>query len=653
MAVLTVENRDAIAVVTINNPPVNALSQSLREALLQAIKEIDNNGGIEAIVLCCAGRTFIAGADISEFNQPPVPPHLPDVVNRLEQSKKPWVAALHGTVLGGGLEVALACHYRVAISPTKLGFPEVNLGLIPGAGGTVRLTRVVSPNDAVNLVTSGKPISEMVAHQMGLVDKVVNSSLTEQAIFFAKEAAAKPLPEPTSALPIKTHLDEKQWTEIYQNLRKRSRGQMAPLVAFDVIKKGVQSATQEALTFERASFLELKNGQQSKTLRYIFSAEKATAKLESLKNTTPLDITEVGVIGGGTMGCGIAAAFLLAGYRVKLLERQQDTLDNSIDNTVNLINNSLTRGVIDQLQFENYKSNISGNTDYASLSTADIVIEAVFEKMDVKRDVFSSLEAHTKPTAILATNTSYLDVNTIASSLNDPTRVVGMHFFSPAHIMKLLEVIRTDFVDLSILATVIQLAKKLRKIPVISGVCEGFIGNRIMSAYRKECEFMLEDGALPQDIDQSMMEFGFPMGIFAMQDLAGLDISWAMRKRLTPTCNADERYVAIADRLCELGRFGRKTGAGWYQYPDGVKQGVIDSLVESIIFEHSTLKSIVRNPISNETIIARILQTMQKEGSKILAENIANSARDIDVVMVNGYGFPRWKGGPMHLNGTA
>jgi 3-hydroxyacyl-CoA dehydrogenase len=642
---VTIDN--GIAMVVVDNPPVNALSRAVRAGLLAAVEQIDHDDSIRAAVLICAGRTFIAGADITEFDRPPTEPLLPDIVRRIERAGKPWIAAIHGSALGGGLEVALGCHYRVAGTTARLGFPEVQLGLIPGAGGTVRLARLIAPAHAVRLIAGGKPVSAAQAAEWGLVDQVVEGDLRDAARQFARESAERPLPLPLAERKPAGHLEPAAWETILAETRKKARGQLAPVVAVEAARDAVELPADQAFALERKRFLDLRSSDQSKALRYIFLAEKSVSKVPDIRSATPRPIDRIGVIGGGTMGSGIAAAALLADCAVTMIERDDAALERGLSATRSYLDGSLKRGLVDPDRHRRMVSRLSGSIDYRSVGAADLVIEAVFEQLDVKIEVFTRLDEVTRPDAVLATNTSYLDVERIARAVRDPSRVIGLHFFSPAHVMKLLEVIRTDIVSPDVLATGLAFARRLGKIAVVAGVCDGFIGNRIMSAYRRECEFMLEDGALPHEVDAAMIQFGFPMGLFAMQDLAGLDISWATRKRQAAGRDPHVRYVAIADRLCELGRFGRKTGAGYYRYRAGATAGEPDPLVESIVLEESARKGINRRQIPPTEITDRILRTMQLEGERILSEGIAASSEAIDVVMVNGFGFPRWRGGPM------
>ncbi len=647
---VTISTQDGIATVTIDNPPVNALSQAVRQGLAGAVQQTEADADVRAVVLICAGRTFIAGADVREFGQAPQQPHLPDVIDRIEGASKPWIAALHGTALGGGLEVALGCRFRLAVPSARLGLPEVNLGLIPGAGGIVRLPRLVGAKAALEMIAGGKMVSADKALSMGLVDRIVDGDLTQAALEFAKgealETTVKPLMARAVAQP-----DSDAWEAQKAAIVKRARGQNSPLAAITALENALALPADQALAKERELFFQLKDDPQSLALRHIFFAERSVGKMPRLKGVKPRPFDEIGVIGGGTMGAGIVAACLLAGLRVVMLERDDDSLSAGEERVQNTLAQSHKRGLINADTLAWMQDNFSGATDYSALGTADLVIEAVFEDMAVKKDVFTQLDAATKPDAVLATNTSYLDIAEIAEAVADPSRVLGLHFFSPAYIMKLLEIVHPPKVADDVLATGFALAKRLGKIAVPAGVCDGFIGNRIMSAYRRECDYMLEDGALPQDVDAAMRDFGFAMGVFAMQDMAGLDIAWAMRKRQAATRPADMRYVDIPDQLCELGRFGRKTGAGWYDYSSDPK-GAPDPLVEGIITKASADKGITRVPLSADEIMGRIIGVMQSEGRKILDEGIAQTPEAIDVVMVNGYGFPRWRGGPMFMAGN-
>jgi len=646
---VTVKLQADVAIVTIDYPPVNALSHAVRSGLVEAVAQTESDPLVKAVVLHCNGRTFIAGADVKEFGQPPVKPLLPDVIKAIEGAGKPWIAAMHANALGGGLEVALACHYRIATHNTKLGLPEVNLGLIPGAGGTVRLPRLIAMENALSLITSGKPVAANAATQSGLIDLSIDDDLLSAAIVFAQEKSRLPTPTPLLSRPVVQPLDKSAAADSITTLKKKSRGQKSPVVAAEVIINGAQLSAEQALAEERAAFEKLRDGEQSKALRHLFFAERSASKVPETHGVAARKHDIIGVIGGGTMGAGIAASTLLSGRQVTLIEQSQQLLDKGLQSVQSILDESLKRRLIKPERHKKLLGKLMGCTNYSALSDADLVIEAVFENMSVKQAVFQALEKAARPDTVLATNTSYLDVNDIAKTLQDPSRVVGLHFFSPAHIMKLVEVIRTDSVAPDVLATAMSFAKSLGKTPVPAGVCDGFIGNRIMSAYRLACECMLEDGAQPCEIDSAMKSFGFPMGIFEMQDLAGLDIGWAARKRRAPTREATERYVDIPDLICEQGRYGRKTGSGYYLYSDG-KTATPDKWVEDLIVSESNRKGIKRTSVSENKIMDTIILAMQSEGRNILAEGIAQSSDAIDVVMVLGYGFPRWRGGPMFLD---
>jgi len=637
-----------VAVVTIDNPPVNAASAAVRAGIVRAVAATEADAGVRAAVLICAGRTFVAGADIAEFGRPTVPPSLPEVVAALEAATRPWVAAIHGTALGGGLELALGCHRRIATADAKLGLPEVSLGLIPGAGGTVRLPRLIDPADAVSLVAGGKPVAAGRAAELGLIDAVADGPLLEAALRLAAKAADAPFPEPLSRrVPVAG--GEADFEAAAVRVLERARGQAAPAEAVAAVRDALALPGDAALAAERRRFEALRDSPEARALRYLFAAERSVPRLPELAGAPVLPTATVGVVGGGTMGAGIATAALLAGRTVRMLERDTAALERGLDAVRRNLEGARDRGRLNAAGLEACRDRLSGDVDFAALDTADVAIEAVFEDMEVKRAVFADLERATHPRAVLATNTSYLDVDRIADAVADPGRVLGLHFFAPAHAMKLVEVIRPARVRDEVLATALGLARDLGKIAVPCGVCDGFVGNRIMSAYRRECEAMIEDGALPHEVDAAMVAFGFPMGIFAMQDLAGLDIAWAMRRRRAATRDPAERYVAIADRLCEMGRLGRKSGAGWYDYPERAPGGVPAPVTERVILEEAARNGIARRPVDAAAIMPRILKVMQAEGAAILAEGIVAAPEAIDVVMVNGYGFPRWRGGPMWL----
>ncbi|MFU1477835.1 3-hydroxyacyl-CoA dehydrogenase NAD-binding domain-containing protein [Roseovarius sp. C7] len=647
---VTLTRMDDIAIATVENPPVNAVNYAVRQGLLEALVQTEADEEIRATILICAGRTFVAGADIREFGQPPKPPHLPDVITLLEGATKPWVAAIHGSALGGGLEIALGCHYRIATPSARLGLPEVTLGLIPGAGGTVRLPRLVAAETALDMITGGKPVAAPKALDSGLIDALADGDLQEAALRFARQRLGETLPLPLSAQSPNLPRDAEDWKTRQRRVLDRARGQAAPRAALEILDTALTAPAKEALEQERETFLRLKSHPESAALRHVFFAERAAGQLPRLKGAEPGPLDHIGIIGGGTMGAGITAACLLADLPVTMIERDTDACDAGRARVTDILDDAQRRGLIDASRHAALLSQLTTATDYAALAAADLVIEAVFEDMATKHAVFKALDTHTRPVCILASNTSYLDINEMARATAHPERIIGLHFFSPAHVMKLLELIVTDRASDRALATGLALGKRLRKLTVPAGVCDGFIGNRILSSYRRDTDAILQDGATPSQIDQAMRDFGFPMGIFEMQDLAGLDISWAMRKRRAATRDPDERYVDIADTLCEAGRLGRKTGRGWYLYTDG-KTPIPDPEVEQIIAQSAEAAGITRRAFDPDEIITRILTAMQHEGQEILNENIAERASDIDVVMINGYGFPRWRGGPMYMAG--
>lgn len=648
---VSTELRDGIAIVWIDNPPVNALSHAVRSGIAEAAIQIEQDAAIKAVVLACRGRTFIAGADIREFNAPAKEPHLPDLINRIEASGKPWIAAIHGTALGGGLETAMGCHYRVGVESARIGLPEVNLGLIPGAGGTIRLPRLAGPEFAVDVMSSGKPVSAAAAAEHGVFDALAgdDDNLAEFAIAFARRIQSDPLPTPLSTREVTALPDDTWWEKKISAIAARARGQRSPVAAAEAARNGLEKPFTEALADERALFAELKDGDQSKAMRHVFFAERETTKVPAIREAEPRRVDTIAVVGGGTMGAGIAAASLLNGYSVRMIERDGEAAAAGHDRVMSILDSSLKRGVIDAEKRSQLESRFRSAAGYEHAGDANLAIEAVFEDMAVKKDVFSRLDATVGADCILASNTSYLDVGEIAAATSNPARVIGMHFFSPAHVMKLVEVIAPQSASAEALATGFAVARRLRKIPVWSGVCDGFIGNRILYEYRKACDAMLEDGAMPHEIDAAMKGFGLPMGPYEMADMAGLDIGWATRKRKAATRDPNERYVKIADRICELGRFGQKTGAGWYSYEKDPRKGERDPLVEEIIREESANNGITRRSFTPDEITRTIVAAMATEGAKILDEGIALRSSDIDMVMILGYGFPRWRGGPMFM----
>jgi 3-hydroxyacyl-CoA dehydrogenase len=632
------------AIITIDNPPVNALSQAVRQGLFEAVQSIAADGAIKGVILACAGKTFVAGADIREFGKPPLPPMLRDVIDAIEALRKPVVAAIQGTALGGGFELALGCHYRVMDARAFVGLPEVTLGIIPGAGGTQRLPRLVGLTAAIDMITSGRRVDAAEALKLGITDAVSESDLPSAArdILAARAAASVPrLSErssPTSSV---------NFAEIRKQLATRSRGQVSPLSALDLLEETAGASFQAGMAREAEVFAALRNSDQARALRHAFFAEREITKIPEA-DAKPLTVAQLGVVGGGLMGTGIAAAALLARLPVTLIERDAAATDLAKERTLGLLKASVERG---KLATSDYEAIAAGrlrtSSSYADLASADLVVEAAFEDMAVKQAIFRELDKVAKAEAILASNTSYLDVAAIASVTARPEKVIGLHFFSPAHIMKLLEVVVPQGAMPETVATGMALGRKLGKIAVRAGVCDGFIGNRILSAYRRQAEYLMEDGAAPAEIDAAFRGFGLPMGVFEMQDMAGLDIIWANRKALAPKRDPNERYVRVVDLICESGRFGRKTGSGYYDYAGKVPTPNEATL--ALIAEERRRKGVTPRRFTADEIMDRIVLAMINEGARILDEGIALRASDVDVVMINGYGFPRWRGGPMFM----
>ena len=639
-----------IAVITVDNPPVNALKQVVRAGLLSTLTQARGDAATRAIVLVGAGRTFIAGADITEFSKPSQPPSLPEIIGLIENSPKPVIAAMHGTPLGGGLELTLACHFRIAAPGTRLGLPEIKLGLIPGAGGTQRLPRLVGMDRAIAMILSGEPVPAQQALADGLIDEIVEGDLTAAAVAFARRVLAEKRPlrrvrdlegkiEPLRANPEK-------FAELAAANTKRSRGLHAPARAIDALRWTLDVPFDEAVTRERATFTELIADEQSKAQRHIFFAEREAAKVPGVsKDVLPREIKRAAVIGAGTMGGGIAMCFANAGIPVTVVEAAPEALTRGLDTVAKNYRTSVSRGSLTTAEMDRRMGLFNGVTDIEAVSDADIVIEAVFEEMPIKKQVFGNLDRLAKPDAVLASNTSYLDVNEIGASTKRPQSVLGMHFFSPANVMRLLEVVRGKATAPDVLATALAVGRRLGKLPVVVGVCHGFVGNRMLRARSIEAERLLLEGTLPHEVDGAIGEFGFPMGPFAMSDLAGLDVSWRMRK-------AQGVRAEIADSLCEAGRFGQKTGKGFYLYEAGSRSPRPDPKVEALIVGASARLGVKRRSIGREEIIERLIYPMINEGARILEEGIALHSGDIDVIWIHGYGFPIWRGGPMHYADT-
>jgi 3-hydroxyacyl-CoA dehydrogenase len=634
-----------VVVITVDNPPVNALSHAVRTGLMEAFSQARDDRAVKAIVLTAAGRTFIAGADITEFDKAPTSPTLVDVIALIDAIEKPTIAAVHGTPLGGGLEVTLGCHFRIAAAGTRLGLPEIKLGLIPGAGGTQRLPRLVGMEKGAAMILSGDPIPAKEALALGLIDEIFEGDPATAGIAFARKVLA----EKRALLPVSRREDKidplradpAKFDAIVAAHVKRARGLHAPTAAIDALRMNLDVPIAQAIERERAKFMELRGGEQSKAQRHIFFAEREAAKIAGLsKDVKPREIKKAAVIGAGTMGGGIAMCFANAGIPVTVIETADEALKRGLGLVEKNYRTSASRGAMTNDDVDKRLGLMTGVVGLDAAKDADIVIEAVFEEMDIKREVFGKLDAVTGPDTVLATNTSYLDVNAIAHTTKRPSSVVGMHFFSPANVMKLLEVVRGADTSPEVLATAMAVGRKIGKVPVVVGVCHGFVGNRMLRARSIEAERLLLEGALPQDVDGALTEFGFPMGPFAMSDLAGLDISWRMRK-------AQGARAEIADQLCEMGRFGQKTSKGFYLYEAGSRTPKPDPDVEALIVATSQRLGVPRVPLDRKTITERLIFPMINEGARILEEGIAQRPGDIDVIWVYGYGFPIWRGGPM------
>jgi 3-hydroxyacyl-CoA dehydrogenase len=643
-----------VAVITMNNPPVNGLGHATRVAITQGLDQANADPSVKAIVVTGAGKAFSGGADIKEFGSPKAgaEPNLVSVILAIENSSKPVVAALHSVAMGGGLELALGCHYRIAAPGASIALPEVKLGLIPGAGGTQRLPRVLGVEAALNMIVSGEAVpSEMLAQLPGqkLFDKMASSaqSLAEEALAYARSVAdARPLPLVRN-LPCKHPLGDAYFQFARNMVKGMSKNFPAPVKCVDAVEAATTKKFDEGMALEREVFTALMFTPESRALRHLFMAERAASKIPDVPEDTPKrEVKSVGVIGAGTMGGGISMNFLNAGIPVTILETKQDALDRGIATIRKNYEGQVKKGKLKQDKYEQRMALLKTTLDYNDLKDCDLVIEAVFEEMGVKQKVFETLDAVVKQGAILASNTSTLDVNKIASFTKRPQDVVGLHFFSPANVMKLLEVVRGAKTGKDVLATVMALAKKIKKTAVVSGVCDGFIGNRMIEQYSRQAGFLLDEGATPQQVDRAIEKFGFAMGPFRMGDLAGNDIGWAIRKRRAQE-RPDMLYSRTADKLCELGRFGQKTGAGWYDYKEGKRDAIPSKLVEEMIVEHRKSLGITPRRISDEEIVQRLVFALVNEGAHILDDGIASRASDIDMVYITGYGFPIHRGGPM------
>ncbi len=645
--IITVTREGDVAVVTIDNPPVNVLSFHMRQPLYAALETLGADEGVKAIVITCAGGTFVAGADITEFGTPKAleRPNLADLCVLIEDTPKPVIAAIHGTALGGGLELALSCHFRVAVPTAKLGLPEVKLGLLPGAGGTVRLPRVVGPEKALKMIVSGNPIGAAEALNSDLVDAIADNDLVADAVAFAKASIAEGKPlvriRDRDEKLAQTRANTEGFEGLIKEVTRKARGLEAPVAAAGAVRNALEMGFDEALKAERAAFVHLVQGDQSRAQRHLFFAEREAAKVAGVgKDVKPRALNCAGVIGAGTMGGGIAMSLANGGVPVTILEMSEEALERGLGVISKNYSVSVDRGSISAEERDARLGRITGTTDYADLADCDLIIEAVFEEMPIKKEVFGKLDQIAKPGAILASNTSYLDVNEIAACTSRPQDVLGMHFFSPANVMRLLEIVRGEKTAPDVLATALAAGRRMKKVPVVVGVCHGFVGNRMLSSRSSELEALLLEGSTPEEIDKAFLDFGWPMGPFQMGDLAGLDIGWRTRKSLGKT-------AVIGDALCEAGRFGQKTGKGFYLYEEGSRKPTPDPEVTKLIEDKARELGVNRRDIPAEEIIERTLYPMINEGAKILEEKIAQRPSDIDIVWTNGYGFPIGKGGPM------
>jgi 3-hydroxyacyl-CoA dehydrogenase len=645
-----------VGVIELDNPPVNALALGLRQGLAASLEAALADPSLAAIVMTGAGRMFCGGADLREFNTPASaqPPNTRDLRRLMERSTKPIVAAIHGSALGGGLEMALACHYRLAAPGAQLGLPEVRRGLLPGGGGTQRLPRLVGVRTALDMIVEGEQVDPARARAIGLVDEIVEGDLRAGAIAFARRVAAAGGPHPVIAERA-ADIDDADafFAAARERIGKSKRGLQAPLECLACVEAATRLPFEQGLDFERQRFQVLVTGTQSKALRHVFFAEREAARIPGLPEDTPLrPIHRVAVLGAGTMGGGIAMSVANAGLPVVVLEASHAALDQGRATMAKNWAATVAKGRLSQADMDRRLALVTGTLAYDDLSDADLVVEAVFEDMAVKKQVFAKLDAACRPGAILASNTSRLSIDDIASATSRPQDVIGLHFFSPANVMRLLEVVRGARTAPDVIATSMAFGRTAGKLPILVGNCDGFVGNRMLSAYGREAGFLLEEGASPMQVDTALETFGMAMGPLRVGDLAGLDIGWAGRKRAAATRPAHLRYSRVADRICELGRFGQKTGAGWYRYEAGSRTPIPDPLVDGIIEQCAAEAGIVRRSVTDQEIVERTMYALANEGAKILAEGIALRASDIDLVYVNGYGFPAWRGGPMFYADT-
>ena len=632
-------------VITVNNPPINAGSIEVRQGLLDAITSLERNSEAESAVIIGAGTTFIAGSDIKEFSLPLAEPHLPQVIAAIENCSKPVVCAIHGAALGGGFELALGCDARIAQEGAVVGLPEVTLGIIPGAGGTQRLPRLIGVEKSIELICGGVRIKADEALKLGIVSKVVNKDLLDHAISLAQELGGKKSRVGDLLTPKAEMMNIEAAT---QRALKAGKSRPQIKMAIEMILNAMTMPLDQGLAKERAVFQELRVSTEAKALRHQFFAERNLFKALGANGAQAKTLDRVSVIGAGTMGSGIAIACLSAGYSVHLLDQSATSLVNGVKKVEDFYSSRLINGKMNSEKVASALGRFTHSSQWADIASADLIIEAVFEDMEVKHAVFKQIDAHAKEDALLTTNTSYLDIEAIAEKTRNPARLFGLHFFSPANIMKLIEIIRLKSTSDAVIATGLLFAKRLGKTPVISANAFGFIGNRIYAAYRRQCEFMIEEGAYPEQIDKALEDFGFAMGPFAVADMSGLDIAWAMRKNQATTRDPTHRYVSIPDALCLAGRFGRKTGSGYYSY-DSAGKRTTDPWVHQAINDASAAKNIKRREFSSQEIVDRVLLTMMNEVAQLVSEKAAGDATDCDIALFNGYGFPRWQGGPVFM----
>jgi len=643
------EMHDAIALIALNNPPVNAMGLAVRQALADAIRRAATDENIKAIVLTGRGRCFSGGADIREFGKPRKEPFLTNIINMIEACEKPVVAAMHGAGLGGGCELPLGCHYRVGDGSVKTGLTEVKLGLMPGAGGTQRLPRLIGIKAALDLILSGEPMNAVQARESGFLDEIIDGDLVQGALDYANKLIAEGKgPRPIRDMKIDDTGAEKIFAGIRAKVARRSRGLLAPERCIHAVESALKISLDEGLALERKNFDELVQSDQSKAQRHLFFAQRQAHKIPGVPADTAVRvIRRAAVIGCGTMGRGIAMSLANGGVPVTVLEMNKEALDKGMAMTRDTYAGSVSRGSLSQSDMDARLKLISGTTDYADIADADIVIEAVFEEMELKKQIFGKLDEICKPGAILATNTSSLDVNEIAAATKRPGDVIGTHFFSPANVMKLMENVRGEKTAPDVIATVMKLSKDINKVGAMVGVCDGFVGNRMLYYYRTQAEFLLEEGALPHQVDKVIYDFGFPMGPFAMGDLAGLDVGYLVRQHRRKTKPSNDRYSFIGDRIVEMGRHGQKNSKGWYLYEEGSRKPTPDAEIEKLIVGISKELGIERKEISDQEILERCMYPLINEGAKILGEGIAIRPSDVDLIWVYGYGFPIGKGGPM------